>query len=170
MSKQKKTLKTLREEAKALLDAGVANKEQLFAAVPALVALQDAVLAMKDLFDTSKDVIAKLTAKCSQYALKHPQSVFNQTFTVAANGAESGDVEIDDVMYHFCHGHNGFCRTDPRLELTHDFLATLPPNWVKTSISLDRTKLRQEKVSNETLESYGLCRKVKDVWTRVETV
>ena len=170
MSKDNKTLRTLRKEAEAALKAGVANKEQLFAAVPALVALQEAVIAMNHLLKTSKDVIAELTEKCAKYAIKHQQTVFNQSFSVAANGSESGDVEIGEVTYHLSHGHNGFCRTDPKLELTQDFLATLPPNWVKTSTSLDRTKLRQEKVSNETLESYGLCRKVKDVWTRVETV
>ena len=38
----KQTMKALRETAEAMLEAGISNKQQLLAAVPAVVALQDA--------------------------------------------------------------------------------------------------------------------------------
>ena len=68
MSKQKgkkkmamKSIKVLREIAEAALEAGVANREQLRNAVPALVALQNAERSMQLRIKETRAVIQALS-------------------------------------------------------------------------------------------------------------
>ena len=103
-----KSMKDLREIAEAALATGVANKEQLKSAVPALVALQNAKRSMELRIKETKDVIEALSAACSAYAHEHPEYVFNQSFSVSPIGVESGDIEIDGKTYHFTHGFDGY--------------------------------------------------------------
>ena len=63
-----KSMKGLREIAEAALATGVANKEQLQSAVPALVALQNAKRSMELRIKETKEVIEALSAACSAYA------------------------------------------------------------------------------------------------------
>ena len=88
-----KSMKDLREIAEAALATGVANKEQLQSAVPALVALQNAKRSMELRIKETKEVIEALSAACSAYAHRHPEYVFNQSFSVSPIGVESGDRE-----------------------------------------------------------------------------
>ena len=82
-----KSMKDLREIAEAALATGVANKEQLQNAVPALVALQNAKRSMELRIKETKEVIEALSAACSAYAHRHPEYVFNQSFSVSPIGA-----------------------------------------------------------------------------------
>ena len=83
-----KSMKDLREIAEAALATGVANKEQLQSAVPALVALQNAKRSMELRIKETKEVIEALSAACSAYAHRHPEYVFNQSFSVSPIGVE----------------------------------------------------------------------------------
>ena len=159
-----KNIKTLREEAEALVKAGVANREQLRSAVPALVALQNAERSLQLRAKETRAVIQALSDACSAYAHRHPEYVFDQTFSVSPIGVESGDVEIDGRTYHFSHGFEGFVRAEPGKQLTQDFLKSLPEGWAKSKLELDLTEMKRQHVTIEEAEEHGLARKFKDAW------
>ena len=162
-----KSIKALREEAQALVEAGVSNREQLMGAVPALVALQNAEKAQSKHIKETRAVIQALSDACSAYAREHPDYVFDQTFSVSPIGVESGDVEIDGRTYHFTHGFDGYVRAEPSEKLTQEFLKGLPEGWAKPSLSLDTTALNKAKLGEEDLAEFGLVRKVKETWFEV---
>ena len=162
-----KNIKTLREEAEALVKAGVATREQLRGAVPALGALQSAERALQLRIKETRAVIQALSDACSAYAHKHPEYVFDQTFSVSPIGVESGDIEIDGRTYHFTHGFDGYVRTEPSETLTQEFLKGLPEGWAKSRLSLDTTAMNKAKLSDEDLSEFGLMRKVKESWFEV---
>ena len=159
-----KTIKALREDAETALAAGVANREQLRSAVPALVALQNAERSMRLRLKETQAVIQSLSEACSKYAHEHPEYVFDQTFSVSPIGVESGDLEIDGRTYHFTHGFDGYVRTEPSETLTQEFLKGLPEGWTKSRLSLDTTALNKAKPSDDDLAEFGLMRKVKESW------
>ena len=159
-----KNIKTLREEAEALVKAGVANRDQLRGAVPALVALQNAEKAQSQRLKETRAVIQALSDACSAYAHRHSEYVFDQTFSVSPIGVESGDIEIDGRTYHFTHGFDGYVRTEPSETLTQEFLKGLPEGWTKSRLSLDTTALNKAKPSDDDLAEFGLMRKVKESW------
>lgn len=159
-----KSIKTLREEAEALVKAGVANREQLRSAVPALVALQSAERSLQLRAKETRAVIQALSDACSAYARTHPEYVFDQTFSVSPIGVESGDIEIDGRTYHFAHGFDGYVRTEPSEAMTQEFLRGLPKGWAKSRLSLDTTALNKEKLDDDALAAHGLRHKAKDVW------
>ena len=162
-----KNIRTLREEAEALARAGVANREQLRAAVPALVALQCADKALQLRIKETRAVIQALSEACSAYARRHPEYVFDQTFSVSPIGVESGDVEIDGRTYHFTHGFDGYVRTEQGETLTQEFLKGLPEGWAKSRLQLDTTAINKAKPGDEDLAEFGLMRKAKDAWFEV---
>ena len=149
-----KNIKTLREEAEALVKAGVATREQLRGAVPALVALQSAERSLQLRIKETRAVIQALSDACSAYAHKHPEYVFDQTFSVSPIGVESGDIEIDGRTYHFTHGFDGYVRTEPSETLTQEFLKGLPEGWAKTRLSLDTTALNKAKPVLQKFEGW----------------
>ena len=159
-----KTIKALREDAETALATGVANREQLRSAVPALVALQNAERSMRLRLKETQAVIQSLSEACSKYAHEHPEYVFDQTFSVSPIGIESGDLEIDGRTYHFTHGIDGYVRTEPSETLTQEFLKGLPEGWTKSRLSLDTTALNKAKPSDDDLAEFGLMRKVKESW------
>ena len=159
-----KTIKALREDAETALATGVANREQLRSAVPALVALQNAERSMRLRLKETQAVIQSLSEACSKYAHEHPEYVFDQTFSVSPIGVESGDIEIDGRTYHFTHGFDGYVRTEPSETLTQEFLKGLPEGWAKSRLSLDTTALNKAKPSDDDLAEFGLMRKVKESW------
>ncbi len=161
------TLKKLRENAEAALNEGVANKEQLMNAVPALVTLQRAVAAMRFKLDETDDIIAELNKACSDYAHEHPEYVFNQSFSVSPIGVESGDIEINGTSYHFAYGFKGYRRTDSSKQITQDFLKSLPEGLAKSMLSLDTTAIAKAKLTGEDLADMGLARKVKCTWSEL---
>ena len=160
-----KNIRTLREEAQALVEAGVSNRDQLVAAVPALVALQKAEEALERRAKETHAVIKALSDACTAYARRHPEHVFDKTFAVSPIGVESGDVEIDGRTYHFAHGFDGFVRPEPGKSLTQDFLAELPEGWAKPHLELDKTAIRKANPGDEHLAASGLMRKPKDTWS-----
>ena len=165
MAMNKKTLKALREEAEAALAGGVANREQLEEAVPALVALQNAVESLKRRTNALQDVIDDLSAVCSKYALAHPEHVFDRTFSVAPSGAKSGYLAVGERTFRFSHKQNGYVRTDHAQKMTQEFLATLPSDWTKLKLTLDATGIAKAKATAEELSEKGLVRKVANTWT-----
>ena len=167
MSKRNKSLKDLRTEAEAAIELGVANKEQLTNAVPVLVTLQEAVIAMSKQLSDTKDVIQELTGLCAKYALAHPDHVFSKTFSVAPNESKSGFFEVGETTYHFTHGFDSYGRIDSALKMTQKFLKTLPSEWIKGKVVLNTTGIKSENPTTEKLESYGLYRKTKDAWSKV---
>ena len=165
-----KSMKDLREIAEAALATGVANKEQLQSAVPALVALQNAKRSMELRIKETKEVIEALSAACSAYAHRHPEYVFNQSFSVSPIGVESvesGDLEIDGKTYHFAHGFDGYDRAEQGQKMTQAFLATLPKGWTKSKLELDKSAVNKAKPTEDDLAEVGLVRKVKQTWTEL---
>ncbi len=162
-----KSMKDLREIAEAALATGVANKEQLQSAVPALVALQNAVRSMELRIKETKDVMQALSAACSAYAHRHPEYVFNQSFSVSPIGVESGDLVVDGRTYHFSLGFDGYEHEDPAQKKTQDFLASLPKAWTKTKIELNTSGINKAKPTDEELSKHHLVRKFKKVWTEI---
>ncbi len=160
-------MKVLREIAEAALATGVANKEQLKSAVPALVALQNAKRSMELRIKETKEVIEALSAACSAYAHRHPEYVFNQSFSVSPIGVESGDIEIDGKTYHFTHGFDGYERAERSQTMTQAFLATLPEGWTKSKLELDKSAVNKAKPTEEDLAEVGLARKVKRTWSEL---
>ena len=159
-----KTIRELREEAAALANAGVANRGQLMDAVPALVALQNAATAQWRHLKKTREVIQALSDACSAYARRHPDFVFEQTFSVSPIGVESGDVEIDGRIYHFTHGFDGYVRTGQGEKLTQAFLKGLPEGWARPKLVLDTSAINEGNPGDGDLAEYGLMRKAKDVW------
>ena len=159
-----KNIKTLREEAEALVKAGVATREQLRGAVPALVALQSAERSLQLRIKETRAVIQALSDACSAYAHKHPEYVFDQTFSVSPIGVESGDIEVDGRTYHFTHGFDGYVRTEQGETLTQAFLEGLPEGWAKSRLQLDTTAINKAKPADADLAEFGLMRKAKDAW------
>ncbi len=162
-----KSMKDLREIAEAALATGVANREQLRSAVPALVALQNAERSMELRIKETQDVIQALSEACSAYAHKHPEYVFDQTFSVSPIGVESGDLEIDGKTYHFAHGFDGYDRAEQGQKMTQAFLATLPKGWTKSKLELDKSAVNKAKPTEDDLAEAGLVRKVKQTWTEI---
>ena len=158
-----KTIKELREEAAALAKAGVANRDQLIDAVPALVALQNAASAQSRHLRKTREVIQALSDACSAYARRHPEYVFEQTFSVSPIGVESGDIEIDGRTYHFTHGFDGYARAEQGESLTQKFLKGLPEGWTKPKLELDTSAISKG-TTDDDLAEHGLMRKVKDAW------
>ena len=163
----KKNIKTLREEAEALARAGVANMEQLRAAVPALVALQSADKALQLRVKETRAVINALSEACSAYALKRHEFVFAGTFSTSPIGVESGDVEIDGRTYHFTHGFDGYVRTEPGEKLTQEFLKGLSEGLAKPSLTLDTAAVNKLKLDDKGLAKLGLMRKEKYAWAEI---
>ena len=163
----RKKIKALREKAEELLKVGVANRDQLIVAVPALVELQDAEKSQSRLLSETKDVIKELSDACSAYALRHPEYVFDQTYAVLPSGVESGDIEIDGRTYHFKHGFKGYVRTESGKSLTQEFLEGLPEDWTKSSLSLDTTAVNKADLEVDALAEFGLMRKVDDTWSEL---
>ena len=162
-----KSMKALRENAEAALETGVANREQLRSAVPALVALQGAVRSMQLRIKESQEVMQALSEACSAYAHEHPEYVFSQSFSVSPIGVESGDIEIDGKTYHFAHGFDGYERAERGQTMTQAFLATLPKGWTKSKLELDKSAVNKAKPTEDDLAEVGLVRKVKQTWTEL---
>ena len=162
-----KSMKELREDAEAVLEEGVANREQLRSAVPALVALQDAVRSLQRRIKETQEVMQALSGACSAYAHAHPEYVFNQSFSVSPIGVESGDIEIDGKTYHFAHGFDGYDRAEQGQKLTQAFLATLPEGWTKSKLELDKSAVNRAKPTEAELSEAGLVRKIKQTWTEI---
>ena len=162
-----KSMKDLREIAEAALATGVANREQLRSAVPALVALQSAAKSMQRRINETRDVIEALSEACSAYAHRHPEYVFNQSFSVSPIGVESGDLEVDGKTYHFAYGFDGYERAEQGQKMTQDFLATLPEGWTKPKLELDKSAVNRAKPTEDDLAEVGLVRKVKQTWTEL---
>ena len=162
-----KSMKALRENAEAALETGVANREQLRSAVPALVALQGAVRSMQLRIKESQEVMQALSEACSAYAHEHPEYVFSQSFSVSPIGVESGDLEIDGKTYHFAHGFDGYERAERGQTMTQAFLATLPKGWTKSKLELDKSAVNKAKPTEDDLAEVGLVRKVKQTWTEL---
>ena len=174
MSRQKgktkmamKSIKVLREIAEAALETGVANREQLRSAVPALVALQNAERSMQLRIKETRAVIQALSEACSAYAHEHPEYVFSQSFSVSPIGVESGDLEVDGKTYHFAHGFDGYDRAEQGQKMTQEFLKTLPAGWTKSKLELDKSAVNKAKPTEEVLAEAGLVRKVKQTWTEI---
>ena len=159
-----KTIRELRDEAAALARAGVANRDQLMDAVPALVTLQNAAKAHSRSIKKTFAVIRALSDACSAYARRHPDFVFEQTFSVSPIGVESGDIEIDGRTYHFTHGFDGYTRAEQGEKLTQAFLKDLPEGWAKQKLVLDTSAISKGNAGDGDLAEYGLMRKAKDVW------
>ena len=167
MASSEITLKKLREDAEAALEAGVANKAQLVEAVPALVALQERIVQTQKSINAAKKVVEALTKLCSDYAHDHPQFVFDQAFSVSPIGGESGDLEIGEITYHYSRGFDGYIRTEPGKLLTQDFLSGLPDGWAKKKLELDVTAVANANLSADALAEHGLKRKPRYKWTEL---
>ena len=162
-----KSIKVLRSDAEKALDEGVANREQLRNAVPKLVALQKAEKSLRLRLNETQEVIKALSKACSAYAHEHPEYVFNQSFSVSPIGVESGDLEVDGKTYHFAHGFDGYDRAEPGQKLTQEFLRTLPEDWTKSKLELDKSAVNRAKPTEDDLAEAGLVRKVKQTWTEI---
>ena len=160
----KKSMKALREEAEAVLKAGVANKQQLFAAVPTMIALQDAVHHMNATIKASNEVLRELVEACSAYAQEHPDYIFDKSFLVSPIGVESGDVTIDGCSYHYSRGFDGYGCCDPREQMSQAFLRALPEGWANSSLKIDTTAINKANPTAEDLAANGLQRKIKNTW------
>jgi len=163
----KKSMKALREEAEAALKEGVANKQQLFAAVPTLIALQDAVHHMNATIKASNEVLRELVEACSAYEQEHPDYIFDQSTLISPIGVESGDVTIEGRSYHYSRGFNGYVRSDPREQMSQAFLRTLPNDWAKPHLEIDTTAINKANPTAEELAANGLQRKIKNTWRLV---
>ena len=164
----KQTMKALRETAEAMLEAGISNKQQLLAAVPAVVALQDATRRLGYTLNAAKDVVRRLVEACSDYAHEHPEHVFDETFSVTPVGVESGDLAIEGRIYHYSRGVDGFVRTEPGVLLTQEFIRGLPEGWTKEKAELDLAGIKSAAPDAETLEAAGLRRKIKCCWSLLQ--
>ncbi len=163
----KKTIKALREAAQDALKNCVGNREQLLAAVPTLVELQNAEKNAEMRLRETKAVIEALSRECSAYAHEHPKHVFGETFAVSPIGVESGYLEIDGVKYHFSHGFEGYTRSDHAEKMTQGFLKGLPKGWARSKLELDTTAINNAKPSEDELDAAGLERKVKCRWSEM---
>lgn len=158
------TLKRLRENVENTLAEGIVNKEQLIRALPALVALQDALKFAKKHYDETKAIAAQLSDACAKYASEHHDYVFGESFLITPTGAETGDVAIDGRTYHYSRGYDGYMRDSSAETMSQAFLSGLPPEWIRTKMEIDSTAVRKLGVTEATLAEYGLRRKPKIIW------
>lgn len=157
-----KTMKQLREEAESTIQNGVGNKAALYAAVPLLIELQEALEGVNRTAKATKEIARKLSDACSAYALEH-QSVFDEGLSLIGKGVRNGDLTIDETTYHFTSGYDKPKRIDGDA-MSHDFLDGLPEGWTKTKLELDTTGINRMKVGEKDLEAAGLFRPEKNEW------
>lgn len=160
----KLTLKALRENAESALVEGVANKDQLDRAVPALVALQDALRAAKANYDETRKVADLLSDACAEYAHEHTDYVFGNTFSISPIGVESGDITIGGRIFHYSRGFDGYMRDNPSEKMTKSFIAGLPPEWTKQKLELNASAVNALNLTDDALAEYGLSHKVRQGW------
>ena len=160
----KKDMKTLRNEAEALLAGKIDTKAKLCAALPTLVELQR-VLELSCKTQKATGVVAKRLAEaCTAYAVDH-QSVFEKGRLIAnQNGVETGDIEIHGSMYHLACGYDGYVRADGE-KLTQEFLMGLPEGWRKERFELDKSGVNEAEPSEGELLANGLVEKPKNTWS-----
>jgi len=149
------------------IDAGVGNANQLDAALPLLIALQERRESVKRSLGKLKARIELLGGKCSDYVDKHEGSVFKDTLLTTAMNVTSGSRQVDGIVYHYSSGYDGYERSSPEQTLTQPFLQTLPEGWTKPQLKLDVTAVNNAAPDEKTLLKHGLIRKVKRVWTRI---
>ena len=157
-------LKANRERIEALNEEGITSREKLITALPYLIDFAAEVkVARKSLAECQKAMEA-LSNACAEYALAH-ESVFDDALDHSAVGVLSGDITIDDVVYHLAQGYEKPKRTEEGEKLSQDFLDDLPANWTRQKIELDISAINRLKVSAETLAEHGLYRPVKNEWS-----
>ena len=150
-------MKDIREDAEKMIEAGVGNREKLFAALPVLIELQDAHNAANRNLREVKDLVKELAALCSAYARAH-QSIFDEGLIEIRDGSLAGDLTIDDITYRFNEKEGAPKRKDGS-SLTQSFLAGLPETLRKSELTLNATK-----ASAEELDNAGLYRPVEGAW------
>jgi len=158
-----RTIATVRTEAQSFVERKVTTRADLVEALPVLIELADAVKSAKRMYDMSREILTQLNDACADYALEHP-SVFEEGLATSAKGVRSGDVMIDDVVYHLASGYGSPVRIDGE-QLTQEFLSSLPQDWAKASWKLDTTGLNRLGVNDQQLEDRGLFRPAKNVWS-----
>jgi len=158
-----RTLTTIRNEAKTLVEENITSKAKLLAALPTLIELADAVKAAKRGYDAAREVLEQLNDACADYALAH-NGVFDEGISTSPKGVKSGDITIEAVTYHLASGFASPKRIDGEC-LTQEFLAALPQDWAKASWSLDTTGINRLGLNDAQLEEQGLFRPAKNTWS-----
>ena len=160
----KKEMKTLRAEAQAALDGKIGSKAKLYAALPTLIALQNALAAARKSLQATAEIARKLSDACTAFA-EERQTLFEEGHLVEnQNGVRVGDIVIDDVAYHLACGFDGYMRTAGD-KMTQEFLRTLPEGWVKTTSEISTTGINAAAPTDENLKARGLKAKPKNVWS-----
>jgi len=157
-----KSLKQLREAAEAALETRVGSKAALLTAVPLLVEFQEAIDSANKTAKRCREVAARLSEACSEYALKN-QKIFDEGLVLIGKGVKNGDLTVDGTTYHFTSGYGSPRRIDGDV-LNQDFLGGLPEGWTKTEFKLDTTGINRLKVEDAALEAAGLYRPEKNEW------
>jgi len=158
-------LKEIREEIENM--GSVENAAALKKAVPLIVKAYKRIAELTSTARQVKKVVDKLNESASKYAFTHP-SVLDGGLLASPLGVMSGDISIDDAIYHFASGFGPVIREDGEL-LTQEFLLGLPNDWSKSELKLDMTAImtkygKGDKLG-EALQEKGLVRSVKNQWS-----
>lgn len=160
----RKKLKELRIEADGMAKAGVASKDDLFAALPTLIELQNAIETLAVALRASKKAAAALSKSCTAYATEHPSVFANKELQLNQQGVLTGDVQLEGAVYHLACGYDGYVRTDAG-KMTQEFLQTLPKSWRRARCEIDVSAINKANPTADKLAEYGLCEKPNDVWS-----
>jgi len=158
------TIKTLREKAEALISGGITNREELLAALPIVIDLQTRAEFAKKSLASAVRSLTMLTELCSKYALRHESVFEKRQLVMSQQGVRVGDVVLDDTIYHFASGYDGFERNDGG-KLTQDFLANLPESWRKSSYKLSTSGINAARPTEEELAEHKLRQKPNNAWS-----
>ena len=162
------TYKEKLDAANAAIKSGVETRAALLDALPVLTELIQANGGLRKRIKEAAEVEAKLSELCTEYAVEH-QSVFDdkQMFT-DQQGANYGEITIDDIVYRLTCGHRGYVPSAEGQLLTQDFLRGIPDEYLKTTTELAATAIKRAGLSDEDLADLCLKRKPVNVWTATE--
>ena len=164
MTEKKTTIRDMRLEVEQMLDAGINTKKDLDAALPLLIAFDNAVKNARSNLKACAAALDGLTEQCGAYAFEHPNC--QASIESFPNGASALTVEGEDVAFRLSVGRGKLKRTEEGAKLDQAFLNGLPKKWTRSKVELDENAIIRLKVGDEELSEAGLYHPVTYKWTQ----
>lgn len=157
------TAKQLVKQADAMIEAGVTKRDEYLKALPLMMSMREAAISLKGYVKNLEDRSDEIERLTAAYALEH-STALDVPMHEESGKKQCGSVTIGKEVYTLTLTR-GRLRRPNNDNMTKDFLARLPAEWIKTKPELDVTGINRLGVSEEVLFKHGLIREEKRVWT-----
>lgn len=153
-------------EARALemIDEKIRTKASLFEAVPLMFDLRKAAADQRKWAKSLDELADELGDAATAYVADHVKAL-DEPLSEFRGNIENGTVEIGGVRYRLTVSTGVPERIDGGT-LNQEFLKKLPTGWTKSYLKLLASALSEE--TEGRLETYGLKRVAKRVWSVIE--